>query len=67
MEVELIRQPYQLARWVQGDNIDPSHFRINSLLVKDKHDQPVALFENEYALRAAMDKLPDAVFLDTAP
>lgn len=67
VEVELIRQPFQFARWVQGENIDPSRFRINSMLVKDKHDHPVALFENEYAMRTAIEKNPDAVFLETAP
>jgi peptide chain release factor 3 len=67
VEVELIRQPYQFARWVQGKDIDPSRFRINSILVRDKHDHPVALFESEHAMRTAIEKFADAVFLETAP
>lgn len=67
VEVVLQRQPYQIARWVTGEGIDPSRFRINSMLVKDKKDNYVALFENEYALRSAMEKNPNIRFLETAP
>src|SRR5690606_23593060 len=64
VDVELHRQSFQLARWIVGEKIDPGKFRINSTLVKDKRDQYVALFENEYSLRTAMEKNPDAKFLD---
>lgn len=67
VDVQLQRMPYQFARWIVSDNIDPSKFRINSTLVKDKKDNYVVLFENEYAMRTAMDKNPDAKFLETAP
>lgn len=67
VEVEMVRQPFQFARWVIDDKIDPSKYRINSLLVKDKKDQYVALFENEYAMRTAIEKNPNAQFLETAP
>lgn len=66
VDVQLQRMPYQFARWIVSDNIDPSKFRINSTLVKDKKDNYVVLFENEYAMRTAMDKNPDAKFLETA-
>lgn len=67
VEVQLQRMTYQFARWIIDDNIDPSKFRINSALVKDKKDNYVVLFENEYAMRTAMEKNPTAKFLDTAP
>ncbi|PYI50869.1 peptide chain release factor 3 [Paenibacillus flagellatus] len=67
VEILLQRLPYQFARWVVDDKIDPSKFRINSLLVKDKKDNYVALFENEYAMRSAIEKMPQAKFLETAP
>lgn len=67
VDVQLSRMNYQFARWLVGPNIDATKFRVNSVLVKDKHDQPVALFENEYALRTAMEKNPDLEFLDSAP
>jgi len=67
VEVMLQRQPYQFARWVIDEKMDPSKYRINSTLVKDKNDNYVALFENEYAMRTAADKNPTAKFLETAP
>ena len=67
VDVQLMKLPYQFARWVTGPNIDPSKFRINSQLVKDKSGNFVALFENEYAMRTAMDKMPELNFLETAP
>lgn len=67
VDVQLQRMPYQFARWIVDDNIDPSKFRINSTLVKDKKGNYVVLFENEYAMRTAMEKHPTAKFLETAP
>ncbi|WP_178023742.1 peptide chain release factor 3 [uncultured Paenibacillus sp.] len=67
VDVQLQRMPFQFARWIVSDKIDPSKFRINSTLVKDKKGNYVALFENEYAMRTAMEKNPDAKFLETAP
>ncbi|NEZ44689.1 peptide chain release factor 3 [Paenibacillus alvei] len=69
VDVLLQRLTYQFARWVTGNpkDIDPAKFRINSQLVKDKNGNFVALFENEYAMRTAMDKMPDLKFMETAP
>jgi peptide chain release factor 3 len=67
VDVQLQRTNYQFARWLVGSDIDPGKFRINSTIVKDKKDNLVALFENEYALRTAMDKMPSVKFLETAP
>jgi peptide chain release factor 3 len=67
VDVQLSRMNYQFARWLVGEKIDPSRFRVNSTLVKDRHDNYVGLFENEYALRTAMEKNPELKFLDVAP
>lgn len=69
VEVVLHPLPYQMARWLVGDEeqLDRTKFRINSQLVKDKQEQLVALFENQYALRTMMDKIPTVQFLETAP
>ncbi|MFD0961154.1 peptide chain release factor 3 [Paenibacillus chungangensis] len=67
VEVQLHRMSFQFARWIVDERIDPSKFRINSTLVKDKKGNFVALFENEYAMRTAMDKNPNSKFLETAP
>jgi peptide chain release factor 3 len=67
VDVQLQRLPYQFARWVVDEKLDPGKFRINSQLVKDKKGNYVALFENEYALRTAIEKNPTAKFLESAP
>lgn len=67
VDVQLQRMPYQFARWIVTDKVDASKFRINSTLVKDKKGNHVVLFENEYAMRTAIDKNPDAQFLEMAP
>jgi peptide chain release factor 3 len=67
VDIELGRMPFQFARWIVDDNIDPGKYRINSTLVKDKKDNYVALFENEYAMRTAMEKNPTSKFLEMAP
>jgi len=65
--VQLQRQPYQFARWVVGDNVDPGKFRVNSTLCRDKNDNYVALFESEYAMRTAVERNENLKFLETAP
>ncbi|CAM4489268.1 peptide chain release factor 3 [Paenibacillus tarimensis] len=67
VDIQLHRMTFQFARWIVDDNVDPSKYRINSTLVKDKKGNYVALFENEYAMRTAMDKNPTTKFLETAP
>jgi len=69
VDVQLQRMSYQFARWIvdEENKIDPGKFRINSQLVTDKKGNYVVLFENEYAMRTAMDKNPTAKFLETAP
>jgi len=67
VEIQLARTPFQFARWIVADKLDASKFRINSTLVKDKNDNNVALFENEYAMRTAMERMPEVKFLETAP
>ncbi|MEK0316493.1 peptide chain release factor 3 [Cohnella sp. 56] len=67
VEIQLARTQFQFARWIVADKLDASKFRINSTLVKDKNDNNVALFENEYAMRTAMERMPEVKFLETAP
>lgn len=67
VDVLMQRLPFQFARWIVDEKIDPGKFRVNSQLVKDKSENYVALFENEYALRTSIEKNPTAKFLETAP
>jgi len=67
VEIQLNRTSFQFARWLVADKVDPTKFRINSTLVKDKNGNDVALFENEYAMRTAMERMPEVKFLEMAP
>ena len=70
VDIQMQRLPFQLARWVVAggtDTIEPRNFRINSLLVKDRFEQYVGLFDNEYALRMMQEKLSNSTFHETAP
>ncbi|MFD2672231.1 peptide chain release factor 3 [Marinicrinis sediminis] len=67
VDIQMQRMSFSHARWLVGDQIDPGKFRINSTAVTDKNGHYVALFENEYAMRSAMEKFPDIQFLETAP
>lgn len=68
VDLELHRQKYEFARWIKSaKEPDPAHFRINSILVKDKKGNYAALFENEYALRTLEERNPEYEFLENAP
>ncbi len=67
VDVQLLRQPYQFARWIVGEQVDPSKFRVNSMLCQDKKGNYVALFESEYAMRSAIEKFEQLTFVETAP
>jgi peptide chain release factor 3 len=65
VEVKLERQPWTVARWVEGE-FDPDEFeRLFSTCraVKDADDRWVALFESEWWLRRVMDKFPQLTFV----
>jgi len=67
VDILLQRMNYAFARWLVVDHADSGKFRVNSQLVQDKKGNHVVLFENEYALRTAIDKNPTAKFLESAP
>jgi peptide chain release factor 3 len=67
VDVDVQRLPFQIARWVVGDRVDASDFRVNSMLCTDKLGQTVALFDSEYALLSAKERLGSVQFLETAP
>ncbi len=63
---DVIMEPMgsKIARWVEDDQIDEALSSQRSLLVKDRFDQPVFLFENDFALRWFMDKNPSIQLRD---
>ena len=49
----------KIARWIEDGKADESLSSARSLLVKDRFDRPLFLFENDFALRWFQDKHPD--------
>ncbi|MEN8699179.1 peptide chain release factor 3 [Bacillus infantis] len=57
-EVRMEGQGSKIARWIEGE-VDESLSSSRSLLVTDRYDKKVFLFENDFALRWFQDKNPD--------
>ncbi|HJV15799.1 MAG TPA: peptide chain release factor 3 [Bacillales bacterium] len=55
-EVYMERLGSKIARWVDSDEVDDNLSSSRSLLVKDRFDQYVFLFENDFALRWFQEK-----------
>lgn len=57
-EVILTPMGSRVARWIDPEDLDLSLSSSRNLLVKDRFDQPLFLFENEFALNWFKDKHP---------
>ncbi|MBC2055500.1 peptide chain release factor 3 [Listeria booriae] len=49
----------KIARWIKEEDVDEKLSTQRSMLVKDRFDKPLFLFENEFALNWFHDKNPD--------
>lgn len=58
-EVEMTPLGHKIARWIDPDQLNERMSSSRNLLVKDRQDQPLFLFENEFAERWFQDKYPD--------
>ncbi|WEV71341.1 peptide chain release factor 3 [Lactobacillus sp. ESL0785] len=58
-DVEMTSIGHRVARWIDPDQLDPAMSNSRNLLVKDRYDQPLFLFENQFAERFFQDKYPD--------
>ncbi|CAM3484950.1 peptide chain release factor 3 [Cytobacillus oceanisediminis] len=58
-EVYMERLGSKIARWVEGDDVNENLSSARSLLVNDRYDKKVFLFENDFALRWFQEKNPD--------
>ena len=69
VNVEIQPINYERARWVKGDK-KPEELNLiqygGSLLVKDREERLVVLFENEFAESWAQEKNPDVEFVSTS-
>lgn len=50
----------RIARWINPEQLDETMSTSRSLLAKDRNEQPVILFESDFALRWFSDKYPEA-------
>jgi peptide chain release factor 3 len=58
-DVLMERMGSKIGRWVEGDVVDENLSSSRSLLVKDRFDHYVFLFENDFALRWFQEKNPN--------
>ena len=63
-EVEMTSIGHRVARWIDPDQLDPAMSNSRNLLVKDRYDNPLFLFENEFAERFFQDKYPDVTLTE---
>lgn len=54
----------RIPRWLKSDQVDRSKFDDRSLLVKDREENYLALFKNDFSLRWFQDKNPDIDLID---
>ncbi|SDN16254.1 bacterial peptide chain release factor 3 (bRF-3) [Bacillus sp. OK048] len=57
-DVIMERMGSKIGRWVEGDVVDENLSSSRSMLVKDRFDHYVFLFENDFALRWFQEKNP---------
>lgn len=58
-EIEMTQLGSRIARWIKPEQLDENMGSSRNMLVKDIEDQPLFLFENEFAERWFKGKYPD--------
>lgn len=71
VKVRLERLDYQIARWIspkngKGLDLDAVRKACSGLVVLDVRDRPVVLFEREWSVGFAEERLPQVLFAETA-
>ena len=65
VSIHLRSLPYKYARWVEGEPFSPAMFDQGrgTTCVADAEGRPIVLFQNDWALRAALEDHPHLRFL----
>lgn len=58
-EVNMTPMGSKVARWINEKDLDPKLSSSRNLLARDRYDQPVFLFENQFAEKWFTDKHPE--------
>ncbi|MBI5445388.1 MAG: peptide chain release factor 3 [Deltaproteobacteria bacterium] len=68
VSVQLEKLPYEVARWVGSDGLDPRAIDRDpsTMWCEDREEKPVVLFKSEWALNWLAEKNPKVVLWETA-
>ncbi|GAF63993.1 peptide chain release factor 3 [Bacillus sp. TS-2] len=67
VDIQLERLPFSFARWVSGPEKEMESFKKNQRnLVTDRDGRIVALFDNDFQMRTAIDKYPGLQFYENS-
>jgi peptide chain release factor 3 len=68
VDIKIQHLPYRLARWVEGENVEPKKLNLTSstIAVEDKEGRLVLLFENDWSIRWAEDRNKSLTLVDIA-
>lgn len=67
VDLDMQQMPHQLAKWIIGkEAADQVRKSSNNLVVTDRFDQPVIIFENDFSLRWFQQKYPDVELSDSS-
>lgn len=63
VDIKMQQLPYKHIRWVEMKDFDPDAFKTttDTLIVEDKDEKPVLLFQNEWSIQRVSERNPNAV------
>ncbi len=69
VETRLETLPFKLARWIEGEDLEPEKFDSGAYrkLLADKDGYPLLLFKTEFTFQRDKQDHPELEFHDTAP
>ncbi len=69
VETSMQKIPFNLARWIEGEDLEPARFNTGSYrkLLEDRDGYPLLLFKTRFTLERDRKNHPEITFKDTAP
>lgn len=68
VDITIERLPYRYIRWIEVDTFDPDKFSItmDTIIVENKDNNPVLLFQNEWAIRQITERNKGLILRETS-
>lgn len=68
VDITMSRLPYRYIRWIDVETYDPDKFSMtmDTILVNNKDDNPVLLFQNEWAVRQITERNKGLILKETS-